>query len=46
MELAAIRTVVSVCRATRVPCHIVHLSAADALPIIRGGQWALHSQLE
>ena len=36
MELAAIRTVISVCRKTRVPCHIVHLSAAEALPMIRG----------
>ena len=36
MELAAIETVISVCRKTRVPCHIVHLSAAEALPMIRG----------
>ena len=36
MELAAIMTVISVCRKTRVPCHIVHLSAAEALPMIRG----------
>lgn len=36
MELAAIELVISVCRKTGVPCHIVHLSAAQALPIIRG----------
>ena len=36
MELAAIQLVISVCRQTGVPCHIVHLSAAQALPIIRG----------
>ena len=34
METAAIQLVVSVCRQTGVPCHVVHLSAAAALPII------------
>ena len=42
MELAAIETVISVCRKTRVPCHIVHLSAAEALPMIRGLNRLLH----
>jgi len=36
MELRAIQMVIDVCRKTRVPCHIVHLSAAHALPLIRG----------
>lgn len=38
MELAAIQLVISVCRQTGVPCHIVHLSAAQALPIIRSAR--------
>ena len=36
MEMTAIDLIISVCRRTRVPCHIVHLSAAGALPVIRG----------
>ncbi|KAJ1892308.1 Allantoinase [Kickxella alabastrina] len=37
MEVKAIDVVISLCRefAPDVPCHIVHLSAADALPAIR-----------
>ncbi|KAJ2783331.1 Allantoinase [Coemansia javaensis] len=40
MEVAAIDLVVRMCRefAPRVPCHIVHLSAADALPAIRAAK--------
>ena len=38
METAAIQVVISVCRETRVPCHIVHLSAATALPLIRAAR--------
>ena len=34
--MSAIDLVISVCRKTMVPCHIVHLSAASALPAIRG----------
>ena len=34
MEISAIELVISLCRSTQVPCHIVHLSAADALPLI------------
>ena len=34
METAAIQLVIEVCRQTRVPCHIVHLSAASALPLL------------
>lgn len=35
MEVKAIQTVIDCCRVTGVRCHIVHLSAAEALPIIR-----------
>ena len=38
METAAIQLVIDVCRLTRVPCHIVHLSAASALPLIRAAR--------
>ena len=38
METAAIQLVVDVCRLTGVPCHIVHLSAASALPLIRAAR--------
>ena len=38
MEMAAIEVVIDVCRQTRVPCHIVHLSAATALPLIRAAR--------
>ena len=38
MEMAAIQVVIDVCRQTRVPCHIVHLSAASALPLIRAAR--------
>ncbi|KAJ2708157.1 Allantoinase [Coemansia spiralis] len=40
MEVAAIDLVIKMCRefAPRVPCHIVHLSAADALPAIRAAK--------
>lgn len=34
MENKAIELVVSLCRETGVRCHIVHLSSAEALPII------------
>jgi allantoinase len=34
MEISAIQLVISLCRSSKVPCHIVHLSAAEALPII------------
>jgi len=34
MEISAIELVISLCRATLVPCHIVHLSSAEALPLI------------
>nr|XP_006821842.1 PREDICTED: allantoinase, mitochondrial-like [Saccoglossus kowalevskii] len=35
MENSAIELVAKVCLQYRVPCHIVHLSSAEALPIIR-----------
>ncbi|XP_071499224.1 allantoinase, mitochondrial-like [Diadema antillarum] len=35
MENNAIELVAKMCLQYRVPCHIVHLSSADALPIIR-----------
>lgn len=35
MELKAINLIIDLCRRTGVPCHIVHLSAASALPTIR-----------
>ncbi|KAJ2513119.1 Allantoinase [Coemansia sp. RSA 1939] len=40
MEVKAIDLVVKMCRefAPHVPCHIVHLSAADALPAIRAAK--------
>jgi len=38
MEMSAIDLVISVCRKTMVPCHIVHLSAASALPAIRAAR--------
>jgi len=38
MEISAIQLVISLCRDTKVPCHIVHLSAAQALPIIRAAR--------
>jgi len=38
MELSAIQLVVDICRETRVPCHIVHLSAASALPIVKAAK--------
>ncbi|KAJ1722391.1 Allantoinase [Coemansia erecta] len=40
MEVRAIDLVIKMCRefAPRVPCHIVHLSAADALPAIRAAK--------
>jgi len=34
MENVAIEMIIRLCRLTRVPCHIVHLSAAEALPMI------------
>uniref|UniRef100_UPI00398F4508 allantoinase, mitochondrial n=1 Tax=Pristiophorus japonicus TaxID=55135 RepID=UPI00398F4508 len=34
MEVEAIRTVIKLCLQYRVHCHIVHLSTAEALPII------------
>jgi len=38
MELSAIQLVVDICRETRVPCHIVHLSAASALPMVKAAK--------
>ncbi|KAJ1797968.1 Allantoinase [Coemansia sp. RSA 2399] len=40
MEVKAIDLVIQMCRefAPHVPCHIVHLSAADALPAIRAAK--------
>ncbi|KAJ2601920.1 Allantoinase [Coemansia sp. RSA 1721] len=40
MEVKAIDLVIKMCRefAPHVPCHIVHLSAADALPAIRAAK--------
>eukprot|EP01137_Pigoraptor_chileana_P014183 Opistho-2@68516 len=38
MECAAIELVVRLCREYRVRCHIVHLSAATALPLIRAAK--------
>lgn len=35
MEIQAIELVIKLCREYRVPCHIVHLSSASALPMIR-----------
>ncbi|XP_068739908.1 allantoinase, mitochondrial-like [Montipora capricornis] len=35
MENQAIEMVIKLCREYRVPCHIVHLSSASALPMIR-----------
>jgi allantoinase len=34
MEIRAIALVIKLCREYRVPCHIVHLSSAEALPLI------------
>jgi len=34
MEVEAIRLVIELCRRYRVPSHIVHLSCADAIPLI------------
>lgn len=38
MEEVAIRKVISLCEKTKVRCHIVHLSASNALPLIREAQ--------
>jgi len=38
MELSAIQLVIDICRETRVPCHIVHLSAASALPLVKAAK--------
>jgi len=38
METSAIELVISLCRTTKVPCHIVHLSAAEALPLIQAAR--------
>jgi len=38
MELSAIQLVIDICRETRVPCHIVHLSAASALPMVKAAK--------
>ncbi|XP_069474238.1 allantoinase, mitochondrial-like [Ambystoma mexicanum] len=35
MEVDAIRTIIDLCLLYKVKCHIVHLSSAQALPIIR-----------
>jgi allantoinase len=37
-EVQAIEMMVRLCRETRCPVHIVHLSAADALPVIRSAK--------
>ena len=34
MEVEAIRRVIVLCRRYRVPCHIVHLSSSEAIPLI------------
>lgn len=34
MEVEAIRQVVQLCGRYKVPCHIVHLSSSEAIPII------------
>ncbi|KAK4287891.1 hypothetical protein Pmani_039053 [Petrolisthes manimaculis] len=38
MEETAIQQVISLCEKTKVRCHIVHLSASSALPMIRSAQ--------
>lgn len=38
MEEEAIKQVISLCEKTKVRCHIVHLSASKALPMIRAAQ--------
>ncbi|XP_042243007.1 allantoinase-like [Homarus americanus] len=38
MEELAIEKVISLCEKTKVRCHIVHLSASKALPMIRAAQ--------
>ena len=38
MEISAIELVISLCRTSRVPCHIVHLSSAEALPLIKAAR--------
>ncbi|XP_063236445.1 allantoinase, mitochondrial isoform X2 [Bacillus rossius redtenbacheri] len=38
MELAAVQLVTRLCRQHSVPCHIVHLSAAEALPLVRAAK--------
>lgn len=35
MENAAIKLVIQLCKEYRVPCHIVHLASAEALPLIK-----------
>lgn len=40
MENKAIGNVISACRASGVPCHVVHLSSAEALPGIRAAKRA------
>jgi allantoinase len=34
-EVAAIERLVALCRSTAVRCHVVHVAAADALPLLR-----------
>lgn len=38
LENDAIKLVIELCEEFRVPCHIVHLASADALPMIREAQ--------
>jgi len=38
MEISAIQLVIDICRSSKVPCHIVHLSAAEALPLIKAAR--------
>ncbi|KAK7865903.1 hypothetical protein R5R35_005623 [Gryllus longicercus] len=38
MEVTAIRKVAELCQQYKVRCHIVHLSAAEALPIVRNAK--------
>jgi len=38
MEISAIQLVIDICRSSQVPCHIVHLSAAEALPLIKAAR--------
>ncbi|XP_013409934.1 allantoinase, mitochondrial [Lingula anatina] len=40
MEYEAIKLVCNMCKTYRVPCHIVHLSAAAALPLIQEARGA------